>query len=191
MAEYERVSGELTKLCLAEQSLASIGEGAPLDEPANNQAKRHRASAEDGHPRATRGVRGPRANSAKGRLRTLLEESGSQGLTHPQIAERLVDVATNTLATYLSVMANSGELKRDGDRYRTGAPAAAASDKDAATDDHEASDKAEAAEQAHSPPTLKPSWSCAWSLPLLHFEAAVDGAGLAWITGGVGFSPAS
>ncbi|MCJ2115177.1 hypothetical protein MKK65_00940 [Methylobacterium sp. J-001] len=124
-AEYERMSGELTKLRMAERSLASIVEGTSMDEHSDEQPKRHRAPAEDGQPRATRGPRGPRANSAKGRLKALLEEAGSEGLTHAEITERLTDVAANTLATYLSVMSTSGELVRNGDFYRTGTPATA------------------------------------------------------------------
>jgi DNA-binding IclR family transcriptional regulator len=85
-------------------------------------------------------------------LKALLEEAGSEGLTHAEISERLTDVAANTLNTYLSVMANSGELERDGDIYRTGTPAAdgsndASDDEDApAESDQEDSEKAEAAE---------------------------------------------
>lgn len=145
-AEYERVSTELTKLRQAERSLASIVEGTPLEEPAAVQPSRRRASAGEDQPRASRGPRGPRANSAKGRLKTLLEEAGSEGLTHAEIAEHLTDVAANTLNTYLSVMSNSGELERNGDKYRSGAPAATASDEDAAEDEQEDSEKAEAAE---------------------------------------------
>ena len=152
-AEYERVSGELTKLRMAERSLASIVEGTAMDELADDQPKRRRAPAEDGQPRATRGPRGPRANSAKGRLKALLEEAGSDGLTHAQITERLTDVAANTLATYLSVMTTSGELERHGDGYRAGTPAAeAASDgsddqeAESAARDHDDDDHAEAAE---------------------------------------------
>lgn len=145
-AEYERVSGALSKLRLAERSLASIVEGAPLDEEADDQPRRRRASAGEDQPRASRGPRGPRANSAKGRLKTLLEEAGSEGLTHAEIAEHLTDVAATTLNTYLSVMSNSGELERDGDKYRAGAPAAVAPDEDAAEDDQEDTEKAEAAE---------------------------------------------
>ncbi|MCJ2140257.1 hypothetical protein [Methylobacterium sp. E-066] len=150
--EYERVSGELTKLRMAERSLASIVEGKPMDEPADDQPKRRRAAAEDGQSRAGRGPRGPRANSAKGRLKALLEEAGPDGLTHAQITERLEDVAANTLATYLSVMSTSGELERHGDTYRTGTPAAAtanqASDNEDEGDaeDEEGNGKAEAAE---------------------------------------------
>lgn len=123
--EYERVSGELTKLRMAERSLASIVEGTAMDEPADDQPKRRRASTSDDQPRAGRGPRGPRANSAKGRLKALLEEAGSEGLTHAEITERLTDVAANTLATYLSVMSTSGELVRNGDFYRAGTPATA------------------------------------------------------------------
>jgi hypothetical protein len=148
-AEYDRVGAELTKLRLAERSLASIVEGTPLDEPATDRPASRRAQASEDRPRGSRGPRGPRANSAKGRLKTLLEEAGS---------ERLTDVAANTLNTYLSVMANSGELERHGDKYRAGAPAAAASDEDASDDedaptedaptedDQEGSERAEAAE---------------------------------------------
>ncbi|MHC2104085.1 hypothetical protein [Methylobacterium sp. CM6246] len=135
--EYERVSGELTKLRMAERSLASIVEGTAMDEPADDQPKRRRAPAEDGQPRGTRGPRGPRANSAKGRLKALLEEAGSEGLTHAQITERLTDVAANTLATYLSVMTTSGELVRHGDFYRAGAPTATPESDDPETEDDE------------------------------------------------------
>jgi hypothetical protein len=123
-AEYDRVSGELTKLRMAERSLASIVEGTSMDE-ADDQPKRRRSPTGDDQPRTSRGPRGPRANSAKGRLKALLEEAGSDGLTHAQITERLADVAANTLSTYLSVMSSSGELERHGDTYRAGAPAAA------------------------------------------------------------------
>ena len=120
--EYERVSVELSKLRLAERSLASIVEGTTLEEVADDQLKRRGASASGDQPRATRGPRGPRANSAKGRLKALLEEAGSQGLSHSEITERLLDVASNTLATYLSVMTTSGELVRHGDSYRASTP---------------------------------------------------------------------
>lgn len=145
-AEYERVSGELTKLRQAERSLASIVEGTPLEEEAAAQPSRRRASASDDQPRASRGPRGPRPNSAKGRLKALLEEAGSEGLTHAEITEHLADVAANTLNTYLSVMSNSGELERHGDKYRAGASAATASNDDAADDEQEDSDNAEVAE---------------------------------------------
>ena len=144
-AEYERVSTELTKLRQAERSLASIVEGTPLDGSTDEQPKRRRAAAGEDQPRAGRGPRGPRANSAKGRLKALLEEAGSEGLTHAQIAEHLTDVAATTLNTYLSVMSNSGELERQGDKYRAGAQAAGTSDEVAATDDQDDGEKAEAA----------------------------------------------
>ncbi|MFK5598348.1 hypothetical protein ACFZ8E_15355 [Methylobacterium sp. HMF5984] len=145
--EYERVSTELTKLRQAERSLASIVEGTPLEESAAAQPSRRRASAGGDQPRVTRGPRGPRANSAKGRLKALIEEAGSEGLTHAEITEHLTDVASNTLNTYLSVMSNSGELERHGDRYRTGAPAAeSGSVEDAAEDDQDDSQQGEAAE---------------------------------------------
>ena len=157
-AEYERVSGELAKLRQAERSLASIVEGTPLEELAADRPASRRAPASEDRPRGSRGPRGPRANSAKGRLKALLEEAGSEGLTHAEISERLTDVAANTLNTYLSVMANSGELERDGDTYRAGTPAAAAAadpasddedegdTEDDRADDREDGDKAEAAE---------------------------------------------
>lgn len=144
--EYERVGTELTKLRQAERSLASIVEGTSLEDDAAAQPTRRRVPANEDRPRGSRGPRGPRANSAKGRLKTLIEEAGSEGLTHAEIAEHLMDVAANTLNTYLSVMSNSGELERHGDKYRAGGPAAAASDEDTAEDDRADSDKAEAAE---------------------------------------------
>jgi len=79
-------------------------------------------------------------------LKALLEEAGSEGLTHAEISERLTDVAANTLNTYLSVMANSGELERQGDKYRAGAPAASAADEGAVEDDQEDNERDEAAE---------------------------------------------
>ena len=123
-AEYDRVSGELTKLRAAEKSLASIVEGGPLEAVASGRGAV--APAFPGEARSTRGggrgSRGPRANSAKGRLKALLEEAGPQGLSHAEIARRLPDVAPNTLNTYLSVMANSGEAVRRGDFYAAGTP---------------------------------------------------------------------
>ncbi|WCS26530.1 hypothetical protein LOK46_06745 [Methylobacterium sp. NMS14P] len=150
-ADFERVGAELTKLRLAERSLASIVEGTPLDEPADDLPTRRHAPAGEDRPRGIRGPRGPRANSAKGRLKALLEEAGSEGLTHAEISERLTDVAANTLNTYLSVMANSGELERDGDKYRAGAPATSAAGEGAVEDDQaegeqKDSERAEAAE---------------------------------------------
>jgi len=152
-ADYARVGDELTKLRLAERSLASIVEGTPLEEPAADRPASRRIPASGDRPRGSRGPRGPRANSAKGRLKALLEEAGSEGLTHAEISERLTDVAANTLNTYLSVMTNSGELERYGDKYRAGAPAAAEADDDAAGDDQEGRDQAEAAEEFRAPST--------------------------------------
>lgn len=143
-AEHERISSELVKLRLAEKSLAALVEGTPIDDLADDQPKRRRASGSEEQPRAGRGPRGPRANSAKGRLKALLEEAGPHGLSHAEIAERLSDVAPNTLSTYLSVMSNSGELERHGDGYRTGA--SDPPNDDDAEDDHEDSGSAKAAE---------------------------------------------
>lgn len=143
-AEYDRVSGELSKLRLAERSLASIVEGTTLEEAPDDQPKRRRASTSDDQPRATRGPRGPRANSAKGRLKALLGEAGSPGLSHAEITERLPDVATNTLATYLSVMATSGELVRHGDSYRASTPSVPTGSDDPETDKTEGVDQAPA-----------------------------------------------
>lgn len=149
-AEQERVSAELAKLRQAERSLASIVEGTPLEESAVAQPSRRRPSVGEDQPRASRGPRGPRANSVKGRLKALLEEAGSEGLTHAELAEKLTDVAANTLSTYLSVMSNNGELERHGDKYRAGSLVVTASrhtsDDDAVEGDQEDSEKAEAAE---------------------------------------------
>ena len=123
-AEYERVSAELTKLRVAEKSLAAIVEGAPLEDAlggAGSVAATFSAEVRPGRG-GGRGSRGPRANSAKGRLKALLEGAGPQGLSHAEIARRLPDVAPNTLNTYLSVMANSGEALRRGDFYSAGTP---------------------------------------------------------------------
>ncbi|MGT2488054.1 hypothetical protein ACU4GA_23315 [Methylobacterium oryzae CBMB20] len=68
-----------------------------------------------------RGARGPRANSAKGRLKALLGSAGPQGLSHAQIAERLPDVAPNTLNTYLSMLVTGGEAIRNGDFFTAAA----------------------------------------------------------------------
>ncbi len=124
--QYERVSAELTKLRVAEKSLAAIVEGAPLEDALSGMgATAQTSSAEARSGRGGRGSRGPRANSAKGRLKALLEGAGPQGLSHAEIARRLPDVAPNTLNTYLSVMANSGEAVRRGDFYAAGTPRAA------------------------------------------------------------------
>ncbi|MGX5774336.1 hypothetical protein [Methylorubrum zatmanii] len=122
-ADYERIAAELTKLRVAEKSLAAIVEGASLEGVAGLASAEAGFSAEP-QVRAGRGggrgSRGPRANSAKGRLKALLEGAGPQGLSHAEIARRLPDVAPNTLNTYLSVMANSGEAVRRGDFYSAG-----------------------------------------------------------------------
>ncbi|WP_246482236.1 hypothetical protein, partial [Methylorubrum zatmanii] len=122
-ADYERIAAELTKLRVAEKSLAAIVEGASLEGVAGLASAEAGFSAEP-QVRAGRGggrgSRGPRANSAKGRLKALLESAGPQGLSHAEIARRLPDVAPNTLNTYLSVMANSGEAVRRGDFYSAG-----------------------------------------------------------------------
>jgi len=145
--EFERVGGELSKLRLAERSLASIVDGTPMDnELADDQPRRRRASSGGDQPQASRGPRRPRANSAKGRLKTLLDEAGSEGLTHAEIAEHLTDVAASTLNTYLSMMVTSGELERHGDKYRAGAPAADAQDEDAAEDNPDDTERAETAQ---------------------------------------------
>lgn len=144
--EYERIGSELSKLRLAEKSLAAIVEGIALDDSTDDQPGRRKTSSDDDRPRATRGARGPRANSAKGRLKALLEEAGSRGLTHAEIADRLTDVAANTLNTYLSVLSNSGELERQGDVYRSGTSPAHASGDQAVEDDASDDEAAEAAE---------------------------------------------
>lgn len=122
--EYERVSIELAKLRVAEKSLAAIVEGAPLEGVHGNGSQAAPALSGEARPGrgGGRGSRGPRANSAKGRLKALLETAGPQGLSHAEIARRLPDVAPNTLNTYLSVMANSGEAVRRGDFYAAGTP---------------------------------------------------------------------
>ncbi len=117
-ADYERITGELNKLRTAERSLAVIVEGTDLEEssafpkliPANEMETRSRWAT-------GRGSRGPRANSAKGRLKALLDGTGPQGLSHAEIERRLPDVAPNTLNTYLSMMVTGGEAVRRGDFY--------------------------------------------------------------------------
>ncbi|CAO4146168.1 hypothetical protein LPLAFNJD_LOCUS2126 [Methylorubrum aminovorans] len=148
-AEYERVSAELTKLRVAEKSLAAIVEGAPLGDAlggVGSVAATFSAEARPGRG-GGRGSRGPRANSAKGRLKALLEGAGPQGLSHAEIARRLPDVAPNTLNTYLSVMANSGEALRRGDFYSAGTPVASDEAPEEA-DPQEPSDRDEDADSA-------------------------------------------
>jgi hypothetical protein len=104
-SDYDRIAAELTKLRAAEAALTSIVEGIPLDTSGGR-----------------RGARGPRANSAKGRLKALLGSAGPQGLSHAEIAERLSDVAPNTLNTYLSMLVTGGEAIRNGDFFTAAAP---------------------------------------------------------------------
>lgn len=119
--QYERIGAELSKLQMAEASLAAIIEGTPLDEAAYSSGDLTRvlgdADARSGR-NGKRGARGPRSNSAKGRLRVLLNEAGPQGLTHTEITRRLPDVSPATLNAYLSGMVSSGEFVRLGDFYK-------------------------------------------------------------------------
>ena len=120
-ADYDRIAAELAKLRAAEAALTAIVEGVPLaDTVGLHAADAARSSGEDRTGTARvgrRGARGPRANSAKGRLKVLLESAGPQGLSHAEIAERLPDVAPNTLNTYLSMMVTGGEALRKGDFF--------------------------------------------------------------------------
>lgn len=141
-ADYDRITVELSKLRAAERSLAVIVEGAAPDEAGGFPEASDEAS---GRPRraAGRGSRGPRPNSAKGRLKALLEETGPQGLSHAEIERRLPDVASNTLNTYLSMMVTGGEAVRKGDFYVAATPAPrddAAPDADPDADEHDGSD---------------------------------------------------
>lgn len=119
--QYERIGAELSKLQMAEASLAAIVEGTPLDEAAFSSGDPTRGleivNARSGR-NGKRGARGPRANSAKGRLRVLLNEAGPQGLTHAEITRRLPDVSPATLNAYLSGMVSSGEFVRSGDFFK-------------------------------------------------------------------------
>lgn len=120
-SDYDRISSELTKLHAAEAALTAIVEGVPLKDTAilrSSDNQRPLAEDQSGSGRSgRRGARGPRSNSAKGRLKTLLGGAGPQGLTHAEIAERLPDVAPNTLNTYLSMMVTGGEAVRRGDFF--------------------------------------------------------------------------
>lgn len=120
-ADYDRITAELTKLRAAEAALTAIVEGVPLAHTAGlHSADASRSSGEDRIASARvgrRGARGPRSNSAKGRLKALLGSAGPQGLSHAEIAERLPDVAPNTLNTYLSMMVTGGEALRKGDFF--------------------------------------------------------------------------
>ncbi len=117
-AEYERLTSELSKLRLAEKSLAAIVEGAALGADADHAGDDTDDEAGSRPRTGRRGSRGPRANSAKGRLRALLMNTGAQGLSQAEIADRLHDVAPATLNAYLSTMSTSGEIIRHGDFYR-------------------------------------------------------------------------
>ncbi|ACL61170.1 hypothetical protein [Methylobacterium nodulans] len=120
-AEYERIGAELAKVRQAENALRAIVENAPLPDPALDASPAVGRASRMEAPRASgRGSRGPRANSAKGRLRALLEGAGPLGLSHAQIVQRLPDVAPATLNAYLSTMVASGEAIRNGDVYRGG-----------------------------------------------------------------------
>ena len=124
-SDYDRIAAELTKLRAAEAALTSIVEGVPLEETGHRRASdAPRVSAGERaatQPGGRRGARGPRANSAKGRLKALLGGAGPQGLSHAEIAERLPDVAPNTLNTYLSMMVTGGEAVRKGDFFTAAA----------------------------------------------------------------------
>ena len=120
-SDYDRISAELTKLRAAEAALTAIVEGVPLKDTAILRSSDNMRPSDDDQASSgrsgRRGARGPRSNSAKGRLKALLGSAGPQGLTHAEIAERLPDVAPNTLNTYLSMMVTGGEAVRKGDFF--------------------------------------------------------------------------
>ncbi|MEE7459890.1 hypothetical protein MFUR16E_00270 [Methylobacterium fujisawaense] len=128
-SDYDRIAAELTKLRAAEAALTSIVEGIPLDASGLHAPEGPRAAAPASGGR--RGARGPRANSAKGRLKALLGSAGPQGLSHAEIAERLPDVAPNTLNTYLSMLVTGGEAIRNGDFFTAAAAPDGTEDGDA------------------------------------------------------------
>ncbi|SFT26424.1 hypothetical protein [Methylobacterium sp. yr668] len=137
-SDYDRIAAELTKLRAAEAALISIVEGIPLDASGLQVPNGLRASAADRAAPASggrRGARGPRANSAKGRLKALLGSAGPQGLSHAEIAERLHDVAPNTLNTYLSMLVTGGEAIRNGDFFTAAAADEEAEDGEADPDE--------------------------------------------------------
>ncbi|MFE1602317.1 hypothetical protein [Methylobacterium sp. ID0610] len=121
-AEYDRIAAELAKLNQAENALRAIVENAPLPDAILDLGGAERALRLEARAPSRRGARGPRANSAKGRLRTLLDEAGPQGLSHAQIVQRLPDVAPATLNAYLSTMVTNDEAVRNGDFYRSRRP---------------------------------------------------------------------
>jgi len=145
-SDYDRIAAELTKLRAAEAALTAIVEGVPLKDPAILYASDEpRTSGEDRPTSARvgrRGARGPRSNSAKGRLKALLAGAGPQGLSHAEIADRLPDVAPNTLNTYLSMMVTGGEALRKGDFFTAAEGSQDESDdsQDEADQDDEASE---------------------------------------------------
>lgn len=130
--DADRIAAELAKLRAAEAALAAIVEGAPLEDPAPHAAvggsQGFAGDAAGPASGGRRGARGPRANSAKGRLKGLLATAGPQGLSHAEIAERLPDVAANTLNTYLSMLVTGGEAVRKGDFFTAAAGAEADAD---------------------------------------------------------------
>lgn len=147
-SDYDRIAAELTKLRAAEAALTSIVEGIPLDASGLHAPEGPRAAAADrAASGGRRGARGPRANSAKGRLKALLGSAGPQGLSHAEIAERLTDVAPNTLNTYLSMLVTGGEAIRNGDFFTAAAAPEEAEDGEAEADsDDEAEVRHDAAE---------------------------------------------
>ena len=157
-ADHDRIVGELSKLRLAERSLAALVEGGSLDdlgslldEPAGASPRVERSA---NGARLVRKPRGPRANSAKGRLRTLLETAGPQGLSQVEIARRLADVAPTTLNAYLSTMVSGGEAIRRGDFYtaaRPSAPETEPSEEEASSEDPESTDDASEDDVGTSP----------------------------------------
>ena len=149
-SDFERIAAELAKLRAAEAALTSIVEGVPLEDTARlNVSEGARAPTADRAASAQggrRGARGPRANSAKGRLKALLGTAGPQGLSHAEIADRLPDVAPNTLNTYLSMMVTGGEAIRNGDFFTAEAGSEEADPADESTADDDIHRDAEAAE---------------------------------------------
>ncbi|TXN71116.1 hypothetical protein FV228_11735 [Methylobacterium sp. WL18] len=149
-SDYDRIASELAKLRAAEAALTSIVEGVPLEDTSRSHAfESSRAATSDrGSPGqgGRRGARGPRANSAKGRLKALLTDAGPQGLSHAEIAERLPDVAPNTLNTYLSMMVTGGEAVRNGEFFTAAAGSEEADESDTASDP---ADEPSTAEDAH------------------------------------------
>ncbi|WP_245238930.1 hypothetical protein [Methylobacterium platani] len=118
--EYERIGAELAKLRLAENALRAIIEDTPIEELGLSLPSAGPASGMDrGEPRASgrRGPRGPRANSTKGRLKALIDGSGPQGLSQPQILRALPDAAPATINAYLSGMVTAGEALQVGNFY--------------------------------------------------------------------------